>query len=170
MVKEMITAAEIAAKVHELAGKISGDYENKAITLVGTLKGALHFMSDLARNIPLDVELEFIKASSYGDGTESSGKIVMEYPPLADLTGKHVIIVEDIIDTGHTAKFLREHFMELNLASLAICALLDKPGRREVEVTIEYIGFAIPDAFVVGYGLDFAQKYRHLPYIGILQT
>jgi len=168
-IENLFTKEEISARVKEIAEQITKDYEGKPVTLLGTLKGAIHFLSDLGRSIPLNVEIEFIKASSYGDATETSGTVNLEYIPTTSLEGRHVILVEDIVDTGHTIKKLKEHLSTQKLASLRLCALLDKPSRREVSgLEIEYIGFSIPDKFVVGYGLDYAQRYRNLPYVGVL--
>ena len=168
-VEVLLSTAEIAARVKEIAEEITKDYAGKKITLLGTLKGAIHFLSDLSREIPLNVEIDFIKASSYGDATMSSGTVVLDYIPNENLAGRHIILVEDIVDTGHTAVSLKNHLMKQGVASMRLCALLDKPERREAGgLTIDYIGFSIPDKFVVGYGLDYAQRYRNLPYIGVL--
>ena len=168
-IETLISAGEISKRVKELAAEITRDYAGKTVTLLCTLKGAMIFIADLSREIRLDLRLEFIKVSSYGNASESSGKIKLEYPEKLDLEGKDVIIVEDIVDMGYTASWLKNYLQGFNPASLKLCALLDKPERREVkDVTIEYLGFTIPDEFVVGYGLDYAQKYRCLPYLGKL--
>jgi len=162
----LISEEKIRTRVKELAAQISRDYAGKTVTLLCTLKGAVIFLADLAREISLDVRLEFIKVSSYGNDSESEGKIKLDFPEKIDLNEKNVIIVEDIVDMGYTARWLREHLHEFYPASLKLCALLDKPDRRKVDVEIDYLGFTIPDEFVVGYGLDFAQQNRCLPFIG----
>jgi len=166
----LLSTAEISARVKELGKQITNDYEGQGILLLGALKGAVHFLADLSREISGNVEIDFIKASSYGDGTTSSGEVKLEYFPGADLKNRHVILVEDIVDTGHTVSRLKNYFADKGLASLKLCALLDKPERREVKaLEIDYLGFTIPDKFVVGYGLDYAQRYRNLPYVGVLK-
>jgi len=168
-VEPLLTAEKIKQRVKEIAGEIMGDYKDRPIMFLGTLKGAIHFLSDLTREIPLNVEIDFIKASSYGDNTQSSGQVTLEYNPSTDVAGRHVILVEDIVDTGHTVKYLKKYLLDKGVASLSICALLDKPDRREAEgIAIDYLGFSIPDKFVVGYGLDYAQRYRNLPYVGVV--
>jgi len=168
-VEMLLSTAEIAARVKEIAAEITKDYAGQKIMLLGTLKGAIHFLSDLSREIPLNVEIDFIKASSYGDSTTSSGTVSLDYTSNEDLTDRHIILVEDIVDTGHTAVKLKDYLLRQSVASVKLCSLLDKPDRREAEgLAIEYIGFSIPDKFVVGYGLDYAQRYRNLPYIGVL--
>jgi len=169
-VEVLLSTAEIAARVKELGAEITRDYNGQAITVLGALKGAVHFLADLTREIPLNVEIDFIKASSYGDSTISSGTVTLEYTPSTSLKGRNIILVEDIVDTGHTATQLKKLLLDEGVASLKLCALLDKPDRREVEgLTIDYLGFSIPDKFVVGYGLDYAQRYRNLPYVGVLK-
>ncbi|MCL1884367.1 MAG: hypoxanthine phosphoribosyltransferase [Defluviitaleaceae bacterium] len=165
----LISEEEISHRVKEIGAQITRDYAGKSVTLLGTLKGGVIFLADLAREIKLDVFMEFIKVSSYGNSSESVGTVTLEYPEKADFTAKHIIIVEDIVDMGYTARWLREYLHGLNPASVRLCALLNKPERRKVAgVEIEYLGFTIPDEFVVGYGLDYAQKYRCLPYVGKL--
>ncbi|MCL2225916.1 MAG: hypoxanthine phosphoribosyltransferase [Defluviitaleaceae bacterium] len=169
-VTELIGAEKIAARVKELAAEITRDYEGNEVVFIGVLRGAVVFFSDLIREVKLDAQLDFVKVSSYGDSSKSDGKIQLDYPPDTDLTGRHVILVEDIVDMGYTAKWLREHFEIYSPASLKICALLDKPERRKVpDVTIDYLGFTIPDEFVVGYGLDYSQRHRNLPFIGKIE-
>ncbi|MCL2356326.1 MAG: hypoxanthine phosphoribosyltransferase [Defluviitaleaceae bacterium] len=166
----LISAEKIAARVQELAAEISCDYAGKKITLIGTLKGAVIFFADLARSIDVPLEMEFIKVSSYGKSSESSGEVRLESPEKLNIEGRDIILVEDIVDMGYTARWLREFLESQNPASLALCTLLDKPDRRKVPVKVEYTGFSIPDLFVVGYGLDYAQKYRNLPYIGKVEV
>jgi len=169
-IEVLIGEEEISRRVKEIGAQITKDYAGKAVTLLGTLKGGVIFLADLAREIKLDVFMEFIKVSSYGNESESAGKVKLEYPEKADLAGKHIIIVEDIVDMGYTASWLCNYLHGLNPASVKLCALLNKPERRKVKgVEIEYLGFTIPDEFVVGYGLDYAQKYRCLPYVGKLR-
>jgi len=169
-VELFLTTEQIAKRVKELATEIISVYGEQPITLLGTLKGAIFFLSDLARELGPNVELDFVKASSYGDSTKSTGQVKLEYHPSSDLLGRHVLIVEDIVDTGHTATFLRQCLMAQGPASIRLCSLLDKPSRREVkDLQCDFLGFSIPDEFVVGYGLDFAQRYRTLPYVGIMR-
>jgi len=164
----LFSASQIEMRLEELAAEINNDYMGKEILLVGTLKGAYIFMADLSRKLTSLVEIDFMKASSYGDSTRPS-ELKIEKMLSIDPAGKHVLLVEDIVDTGRTLLGLRDTIIEQNAASLRICTLLDKPSRREVELpACEYVGFTIPDEFVVGYGLDYAQRYRCLPYIGIL--
>jgi len=164
----LLSAEQLSARVAELAAQIIKDYAGKDILLVGTLKGAYIFLADLSRHLPATTEIDFLKVSSYGDSTSPESEVKFDHYPTIKLQGKHVILVEDIVDTGHTLAFLREYIQGENPASLRTCALLDKPSRREAQLApIEYIGFSIPDKFVVGYGLDFAQRYRNLPYVGV---
>jgi len=163
---EMFSAEEISGRVKELAAEISRDYTNCEIILVCVLKGALFFVADLAREITVPVQIDCIKVSSYGENSESSGEIRLELAPSSNFSEKHVVIVEDIVDMGYTARWLRKYFSQFSPASVKLCALLDKPSRRKVSTAkIDYLGFTIPDEFVVGYGLDFAQNFRNLPYI-----
>ena len=166
-ITEMFTAAEISARVKELGLEISSDYANKEVILLCVLKGALFFTADLAREITIPVKLDCIKISSYNEGTASTGELRIDLTPAEKLANRHVIIVEDIVDMGYTAKWLREYVQLKSPASIKFCALLNKPSRRKVEGDIiDYLGFTIPDEFVVGYGLDYAQKHRNLPFIG----
>lgn len=168
-VEELISEAAIKVRIKEIATQIKTDYENKPIMLLCTLKGAIFLLADLARELPPNVEIDFVKASSYGSKTQSDGVIELEHFPGTNLPGKNIIIIEDIIDSGHTLKSLCKYIKEQAPASLKVCSLLDKPERREVKnLTCDYLGFTIPDDFVVGYGLDYAQRYRNLPFIGIL--
>ena len=169
-VRTLITAAEIEARVDEIAAEVMRDYADKTITLICVLKGGVIFMVDLARKLNQTVEFDFLDISSYGDGMESTGIIKIDKDLENSITGKHVLLVEDIIDTGRTLSHLWKHLMGQRPATLRICALLDKQGRREVyDVTPDYVGFTIPNEFVVGYGLDYAQRYRNLSYIGVLE-
>ena len=165
----LISQEEIETKVIELAKKIEMDYKNQEVLIVGVLKGAFVFVSDLVRNINLDLSLDFIAVSSYGMSTESSGVVKINKDIEMDLTGKNVIIVEDIIDTGLTLKYIKEYLSGKNAKSVRICTLLDKPSRRKCNVDVDYVGFEIEDLFIVGYGIDCKEKYRNLPYIAYIQ-
>lgn len=167
--KILFTHEQIWHRAEELGLEISEDYEGQEIVLIGTLKGAIPWMADLMKNITLDTQIDFVSASSYGSGTESSGKVLLKKDISLDLTGKHVLIIEDIVDTGNTLKVLKEYFEEKGPKSVKICTLLDKPARRTADVKADYIGFVVDDLFIVGYGLDFDQKYRNLPYISYLE-
>lgn len=166
----LINEDKIQERVTELATQITTDYNtSEPLLLVGVLKGCMMFMVDLARRLELPVAIEFIIVSSYGQSTKSSGVVQMIKDLDTDISGKHVLIVEDIIDSGLTLEYLRSHLERRNPASLKICSLLNKPERRESDVTVEYLGFDIPNEFVVGYGLDYRELYRNLPYIGVLK-
>ena len=166
--KPLLTSERIQKRVNVLAEKLSYDYRGKDILVVGLLKGAFMFMSDLVRLLQIPVEVDFMIVSSYV-GTESTGDIKIYSDLRSDIKGKDVLIVEDIVDSGVTLHALRERLLYREPASLKICALLDKKERRQVEVPVDYIGFEIPDKFVVGYGLDYEDKYRNLPYIAIFK-
>jgi len=163
----LISESELQAKVAELANQISRDYEGKIPLLVGILKGAFVFLSDLIRHVNIPVHVDFMQVSSYGSGTESSGIVKILKDLDISVEGRHVIVVEDIVDTGVTMQHLLELLSARKPASLAVCTLLDKKERRLVDVNLNYVGFEIPNAFVVGYGLDYAEYYRNLPFIGI---
>ena len=166
----LVTREEIAARVEELGRQIRADYaELDDLLLVGVLKGCAMFMVDLARAIDLPLALDFIAVASYGASTESSGVVRMLKDLDTDIAGRHVLIVEDIIDSGLTLAYLRSQLLRRNPASLRICALLNKPERRTADVPVDYQGFDIPNEFVVGYGLDYAERYRNLPYIGVVK-
>ena len=165
----LISQKEIEAKVVELAKKIEKDYENQELLVVVVLKGAFVFVSDLVRNINLDLSIDFMAVSSYGMSTQSSGVVKINKDIEMDITGKNVIIVEDIIDTGLTLKYIKEYLSGKNAKSVRICTLLDKPSRRKCDVEVDYIGFEIEDLFIVGYGIDCKEKYRNLPYIAYVQ-
>lgn len=165
----LLTEEKIAEIVEGLGKQITEDYAGKEILFVVILKGSLVFSADLMRKITVPVNLDFMQVSSYGSGSVSSGKINIKKDIENDAAGKHVLIVEDIIDSGNTLAKLKQLFKDRNAASVKICTLLSKPERRETEVECEYIGVEIPDEFVVGYGLDYDQRYRNLPYIGILK-
>ena len=165
----LIDEQQIAAKVAEMAETISRDYAGKNPVLVAVLNGAVVFLSDLIRRLRIPVTIDFVKWSSYGDATRSSGVVRILKDLDESIEGRHVLIVEDIIDTGLTLHYLLENLRSRAPASVKVIALLDKPSRRRVEVRADYQGFDVPDAFVVGYGLDYAGRYRHLPYIGVLK-
>ena len=164
----LINEAKLQKRIEELARKIEKDYEGKEIVLLGILKGSVPFLWELAKRIKNDMQLEFIEVSSY-EGTESTGKIKLNKDIGSSIEGKEVIIVEDIIDSGNTLHYLVEILYKRKPNSIKICTLLDKPERRTADVKVDYSGFNIPDEFVVGYGLDYAQKYRNLPFIGVVE-
>lgn len=169
-VKEiLITQEQISSRVREMGEQISADYTGKDILMIGVLKGAVIFMADLARAITVPVALDFMAVSSYGSSTTSSGIVRILKDLDEEIQGKHVLVVEDIIDTGLTLNYLLDNLKSRNPASMRLCTLLNKPDRRKAEVNIDYNGFNIPDEFVVGYGLDYSEKYRNLPFIGILK-
>ena len=169
-IRVMIPEEEIDAKIREIAAQITKDYEGKEVHLVCILKGSIFFTCELAKRIDLPVTLDFMSVSSYGDGTESTGRVKIVKDLDENIEGREVIVVEDIVDTGRTLYHLMEVLRVRKPASLKLCTLLNKPSRRVVEVDVDYTGFSIPDEFVVGYGLDFAQKYRSLPYIGAVEN
>ena len=160
---------EIRSKVRELGAAISRDYAGKDPLLVGVLKGCFVFMADLARSITVPCNIDFMAVSSYGGGTATSGAVSILMDLSYDAEGRHIIIVEDILDSGVTLSYLKGYLMNRKPASIAIATLLDKPSRRKANVRADYVGFICPDAFIVGYGLDYAERYRNLPYIGSLK-
>lgn len=165
----LMSEETVDARIVELGKQISEDYAGKSVHLVGILKGSIFFMCELAKRITVPVTMDFMKVSSYGDGTESSGIVKIVKDLDETLEGKDVIVIEDIIDSGRTLSYLLDVLGHRKPNSLKLCTLLDKPERRVVDVDVDYVGFAIPDEFVVGYGLDYAQKYRNLPYIGVVE-
>jgi hypoxanthine phosphoribosyltransferase len=167
--KVYFTEEMLQSRVKELGAQLSAEYAGKNPLLVGVLKGSFIFLADISRAMDILCEIEFITASSYGAGTETSGKVTMTKAIGSIVENRHVIIVEDILDTGLTLDFLKNYLLGLNPASLKICTMLDKPSRRKVEIKADYVGFECPDAFYVGYGLDYAGNYRNLPYIGSLK-
>ena len=168
-IEVLIPEEEIRKRISELAEEISEKYKGENVLLVGILNGSVFFLADLAQKMTIPVEIDFMAASSYGSGTESSGRVLITKDLARSIEGDHVIIVEDILDTGNTLSNLVAYLKTLSPASVEICTMLDKPSRRKVDVSAKYSGAEIPDEFVVGYGLDYAQKYRNLPYIGILK-
>jgi len=167
--KVVITREEIANKVAELATQLRKDYREKNPLLIGILKGSFVFMSDLVRAMDIPVEIDFVRLASYGAGKNSSGKVKLIKDVETPIKDRHVLVVEDIIDRGLTVQFLLDYLSFRKPASLKLCALFDKPSRRKVEVPIDYVGFTVPDAFVVGYGLDLNEKFRHLPDLCVLE-
>lgn len=165
----LLTEDKIKERVKELADEIAKDYPGGNIIFIGVLKGSVIFVADLMRNMAIDVTMDFMAVSSYGISTKTSGIVRILKDLDFDIENRDVVIVEDIIDTGTTLKYLYEYLKARNPKTLKICCLLDKPERRNVDIKADYVGFTIPDAFVVGYGLDYAEKYRNLPYIGILK-
>jgi len=165
----LIPREEIQAKTEELAKRISEDYAGKDLLLVGVLKGGFMFLADLCRAITIDVSIDFISVSSYGNTTVSSGVVRILKDIDYDITGKHVLIVEDIVDTGLTLTYLKDLFAAKHCASVKVCTMLDKPSRRRVPLEVDYQGIVIPDKFVIGYGLDYAEKYRNLPDVCVIE-
>ena len=166
----LLSEAEIAAKTAELGRRISEDYAGRNLTLVSVLKGSLPFMADLMRQIPLPLRIDLMEVSSYGGAaTESSGLVRIMKDLSASIVDEDVLLVEDIIDTGLTLNYLVRYLRGKSPASLKICTLLDKPARRLVDIPVDYVGFEIPDQFVVGYGLDYGERYRNLRFVGVLR-
>ena len=168
-VRVLVEEEEVDKRIRDLGEQISKDYEGKEVHLICVLKGGVFFMCELAKRITVPVSMDFMSVSSYGDGTASSGVVKIAKDLDETLEGKDVLIVEDIIDSGRTLSYLIEILKKRNPASIRLCTLLDKPERRVTDVKVDYVGFNIPDEFVVGYGLDYAQKYRNLPFIGVVE-
>ena len=168
-IKVLFSQKQIEKRLDELAKQIEKDYEDKEITVLCVLKGASFFAIDLTKRIKNNMTFEFIELSSYGNATTSSGTIKTKRDIENSLAGKDVLIIEDIIDTGRTMKFLQERLKSENANTVKICTLLDKPERRVVDLVADYVGFTIPNKFVLGYGLDYEEKYRNLPYIGYVE-
>jgi hypoxanthine phosphoribosyltransferase len=166
----LVPSEKIGQRVRELGERITEDYRGEELLLVGILRGAVVFLSDLMRCLELPCEIDFMEVSSYGAGTTSSGVVRILKDLEEDITGRHVLIVEDIIDTGLTLSYLRRTLLARKPASLEICSLLSKPSRRQVDLEAKYLGFEVPDEFVVGYGIDFAGAYRNLPDIRVLES
>jgi len=167
--KILLSRQEIEATVKKLAAEIRKEYRDKYPLLIGVLKGSFMFMADLVRLLDFPLEVEFIRLSSYGRGKESSGKVRVVQGLRSQIKGRDVLVIEDIVDTGLTIAFLLDYLQKKRLASLKLCTLIDKPSRRQIPVTIDYLGFTIPDRFVVGYGLDWDEKFRNLPDICVLE-
>lgn len=168
-VEIMLTEEEVDARIGEIGKQISKDYEGKVVHLICVLKGGSFFMTELAKRITVPVTLDFMSVSSYGGSTKSSGVVKIVKDLDEPLEGKDVLVVEDIVDSGRTLSYLLDMLRDRKPASVKLCTLLDKPERRVVEVNVDYTGFKIPDEFVVGYGLDYDQRYRNLPYIGVVR-
>lgn len=167
-VRILIPEDKVDERIAQLGAQISQDYAGKQVHLVGILKGSIFFICELAKRISVPVTLDFMSVSSYGSGTKSNGIVKMIKDLDEPIEGKDVLIVEDIIDSGRTLSYLLKNLSSRKPASIRLCTMLDKPERREVDVEVDYQGFIIPDEFVVGYGLDYDQRYRNLPYIGVL--
>ena len=165
----LFSEEQLKNRVREIAQRITADYQGKEIMLISVLRGSFVFMADLCRAIDLPCTLDFMAVSSYGKGTKSSGQVQITKDLSEDISDRHIIVVEDILDSGNTLSYLLKILENRHPASIRLCTLLDKPDRRVKPVEVHYSGFTIPDAFVVGYGLDYAEKYRNLPYIGILK-
>ena len=164
----LIDEETLAARVAELGVEVSSDYQGRDLLLIGVLKGAVFFMADLMRHLTVPCEVDFMAISSYGDSTDSSGIVRILKDLDINIEGRDVLVVEDIIDSGLTLSYLMRNLESREPASLEVCALLTKPARREIDVPVRYVGFEIPNRFVVGYGLDFAERYRNLPYVAVL--
>jgi hypoxanthine phosphoribosyltransferase len=168
-VRVMLPEEDLDQRIRELGAQISKDYEGKTVYLVCVLKGAAVFAMELAKRITVPCVIDFMATSSYGSGTVSSGVVKVTKELDMDPKGRDVLVVEDIIDSGNTLNFLQNYFKEKEANSVKLCTMLDKPDRHEVDVNVDYTGFSIPDEFVVGYGLDYDQRYRNLPYIGVME-
>lgn len=168
-IRVLLTEQEVDARITEIGAQISKDYAGKTVHLVCVLKGGSFFMCELAKRITVPVSIDFMSVSSYGGGTSSSGVVKIVKDLDESLEGRDVIVVEDIVDSGRTLSYLMAMLKERGPRSLSLCTLLDKPDRRVVDVKVDYTGYQIPDEFVVGYGLDYDQKYRNLPYIGVVE-
>lgn len=169
-VEVMLSAEQIQKRIAELGAQITADYKGKDLTLVGIMKGSIFFLTDLARHVDLPCTIELMGVSSYQGGTETTGEVRVTHDVTKPMHGRHVLLVEDIVDTGLTMKFLLDNMNARHPASVKVATLLEKPSRAKVKVTIDYKGFVIEDRFVVGYGLDYGEKYRNLPFVGVLRT
>ena len=165
----LISEEELQKRIAELGRQVAADYADKEPIFIGVLKGVVNFFTDMVRATPIRCQYEFMAVSSYGSGTSTSGTVKLLKDVTCDIKGRHVVILEDILDSGLTLKFVTEHLLSMEPASLKICTLLDKPERRKVDVYADYIGFTIPNEFVVGFGLDYQEFYRNLPFIGVLK-
>ena len=165
----LISEEELQARIKELGQQLAADYQDKEPIFIGVLKGVVNFFKDMVTATPIRCQYDFMATSSYGSGTSSTGNVRLLKDISTDIKGRHVIILEDILDSGLTLKFVKERLLSMGPASLKICTLLDKPERRKVDIYADYIGFTVPNEFVVGYGLDFNEGYRNLPYVGILK-
>lgn len=165
----LLSEEQIRERVASLAAEVTRDYADKELIVVSVLKGAFVFMADFVISVPLNLRLDFMSASSYGAGTSSSGKLNVRMDIKTDVKDKHVLIIEDILDSGVTLSYVKKHISDMGAKSVKVCTLLDKPERRVADIKADYVGFSIANEFVVGYGLDFAEDYRNLPYIGVLK-
>ncbi len=163
----LLTKEEIDKRVKDLAREVSRKYAGEEVLVIGVLKGAWIFMADLVRAMDIEIECDFVRVASYGGRTETSGQVCLLYWPGIDFAGKKVLVVDDIVDTGLTSVFLRKRFLEEGAVSVEFCVLLDKPSRRKTDFKPDYVGFTIPDHFVVGYGMDFNERYRNLPHVEV---
>ena len=169
-IQEVLFSEEVLnQRITELGAQLTEEYKGKSLVVIGILKGSNIFTSDLVRKIDLSLRMEFMAVSSYGNATESTGVVKILKDLDREIKGEHVLIVEDIVDSGLTLKYLKEILETRKPASIKICTLLDKPARRKEDITPDYLGFEVPDEFIVGYGIDYAERYRNLPYIGILK-
>ena len=169
ILKVLVTEEELKTRVAEMGAELYEKFQGKKPLFLGVLKGSFVFMTDLVRACQLKSDVEFIAVSSYGNSTASSGRVQIDHDLRQDITGRHLIIVEDILDSGNTLAFLKEYFLTKGAASITLVTLLDKPSRRTKAIAADFAGFQVPDEFVVGYGLDYCQEYRNIPYIGILK-
>lgn len=169
ILKILVTEEELKARVTELGTALAEKFQDQTPLFLGVLKGSFVFIADLVRACPVKSDVEFIAVSSYQNATVSSGRVKINHDLQQDITGRNLVIVEDILDSGNTLAFLKDYFMAKGAASITIATLLDKPSRREKAVSADLVGFEVPDEFVVGYGLDYCQRYRNLPYIGVLK-
>ena len=169
ILKVLYTEEEIKKRVGEMGAQLYRDLAGKEPLFVSVLRGAFVFMADIVRACPLKCDVEFIAVSSYENATSSSGAVKITHDIQQDISGRDLVVIEDILDSGNTLSFLKQYFITKGAASVTICTLLDKPSRRTKAIQADYVGFTVPDEFVVGYGLDYAQKYRNLPYIGVLR-
>ncbi len=169
ILKVLYTEKQIAARIEAMGMEMYDALKDKDPLFVSVLRGAFIFMADIVRACQVRCDVEFIAVSSYGNATASSGAVKITHDIQQDITGRNIVVIEDILDSGNTLHFLKQYFMTKGAASVSICTLLDKPSRRTKAITADYIGFTVPDEFVVGYGLDYCQKYRNLPYIGVLK-
>jgi hypoxanthine phosphoribosyltransferase len=168
--KVLYTQKDISQRAKEIGKQITEDFKGEEVILLGTLKGAILWMGDIMKNVNLDVKIDFVSASSYGSSRTSSGIVRIKKDVDMDIYNKNVIIIEDIVDTGTTLKYMKEYLADRNPKCVKICTLLDKPSGRKVDLKADYVGFEVEDLFIVGYGLDFDQKYRNLPYISYLEN
>lgn len=165
----LISEEELQKRIGELGQQLAKDYDGKDPIFVGVLKGVVNFFTDMVRATPIRCQYEFMAVSSYGGGTSTSGNVKLLKDVSCDIKGRHVVILEDILDSGLTLKFVTEHLLSMEPASLKICTMLDKPERRKVDIFADYVGFTIPNEFVVGFGLDYQEFYRNLPFVGVLK-